>query len=341
MAKVLGTNFSDITAGADFFTTAAALTVSAANYSSQLGLSNGNGKAIGYGNGSASGTKSLPASYGTLHYHSRVRLNSANDDVVVDFREGSTVHVRINRNTSNQLQILRNTTLLATSAGAHPLGAFHLYVGSVIADAGGSVTVKVDGVDVVTFSGDTRNGGTSGVINQLSYPAGNSSYHFSDLWINDSTGSVNNGFDGVVRVVAGRMSADGASGVQFTRLSGAANYEMIDDTIGLHDGDITYNSGASAGLKDFFTVNASDFSGMAGTIVGTALVYWAKTPDGGTHTTRGLTKKGGTTTNGVTVAVSGSYTRYEDSLPLDPQTAAAWASFSAITSAEWGYEMVS
>lgn len=338
--NIVGTNLSEIGSIGEFFDgSSGSPSLSTANYSSQMNWPNGNGRTVSHGPGSTSVFKTLP-SQATYYYHAMHRMDGGNIDGLVNLRESTTDHIRIVKNATRNIEIQRGSTTVATSAGSLPNTApFHLQVAATVADAGGTVSVLVDGAAFVSFSGDTRNGGT-GVINNFEYEAGNSNSFVTDIWINDSSGSVNNGLEGALRIWAERMDAEGASGVTATPSAGTDNSDMIDDPTGAHDDDATYIEWSAAGA-DYYALSATAFSGAAGTIKGAAMAYFARNTDGGGHTGRSGVKKGGSEIDGTTVAWGNTYTRKYDPLSLDPSTSAVWASFAALIAAEWKLETVS
>lgn len=338
--NVIGTNFSEIgTVGQYFDSTGGGIAISTANYSTQMNWSNGGGRVVSYGAGSASGAKTVPPQV-TYFYHALHRMDGGNSDPIVNFREGTTTHIQIVKNVARNIEIQRSSTIVETSAGSLPNAVpFHLQVAVTIADAGGTVDVLIDGVAFVSFTGDTRNGGT-GIINSVFYNSGGSNAFVTDVWINDSSGSVNNGLEGALRIWAERMDAEGASGVTATPSAGTDNSDMIDDPVGAHDDDATYIEWSAAGA-DYYALSATAFAGAQGTIKGAGLAYFARNTDGGGHTGRSGVKKGGTEIDGTTVAWGNAYSRKYDPLSLDPSTSAVWASFSALIAAEWKLETVS
>ena len=122
---------------------------------------------------------------------------------IIQFLEGSTRHVAVAlRAPSNTVTAVRGnnpgTEVAASATGLIAANQWYLLQVYVkIADSGGRVVVKVDGVTQVDFTGDTRNGAT-GVINsivlgQQTYGPGDGSSFpntwFDDFCINDTTGS--------------------------------------------------------------------------------------------------------------------------------------------------------
>src|SRR6185369_10251257 len=112
---------------------------------------------------------------------------------------------------------------------------------------------------------DTRNGGTSGVVDNYKWLSTNGNWDFSEIYGNNTDGSApNNGAwinTGPYRIECRRATAAG-NYAQFTPLS-STNVSNVDDTHG-NDGDTTYNAGTAAGNKDTFQFGS--ITPTAGTI---------------------------------------------------------------------------
>jgi hypothetical protein len=134
---------------------------------------------------------------------------------------------------------------------------------------------------------------------------------------------------------------EGASGQQFTPLSGTDNGAMVDDAIGIGDGDTTYNESSIPGHVDHLSFNDTPYSAVSGVLKAVAFKTLVKAPDGGAHTWRNGVKKGGTTVNGTTRSLGTPYTYHVDGFAKDPETAAAWSGIAAAVAAEYKYELVS
>jgi len=93
----------------------------------------------------------------------------------------------------------KSVQLGSTATFSYPngYGGIYLEVYVKIDDTVGRVVVKAEGVTVVDFTGDTKNGGT-GTLYQVGFghTAGSNNAGMDDLYINDSAGAVNNGFSG-------------------------------------------------------------------------------------------------------------------------------------------------
>lgn len=355
MANVVATNFGEFsTTAADFFEniSQSGTSFAAAPYtsSSVFGYAGGNGQAYQMTNNGPTVTKTVPSA---SEYFARIKccFQTASQQFIMRFDETATNHVYLQWNADGTLSALRNGTVLATGATVYPrlnTTVLDVQIRVVIHDTTGVFQVKAfsSGVGSATaleinFSGDTRNGGT-GIINRIGFSMTSGvTMYFSDFVVNDTTGSSENSWPGPVRVVLSKPSADGGSGVQWTPLS-STNVSNIDDTIpGAHDVDVTYNEDSTAGHKDYFTTWGS-FSGMSPSSIHFVVTKChIRSADGGAHTARTLAKNGGTNVNGATVALGATYGLIEDRYYNDPATSAAWASFSAIAAAEFGYELVS
>lgn len=347
MANYLSTNFGGFGSPTDFFETVTGLVgFDTAAYASKLGWPNGGGRALvlnQIANANIhTAVKTVPAQ-ATYHIHCRVAKSAAVASSLVRVLETGTIHVNVAWNADGTFTLSRaGTTQIGPASTAYDQTvSHHLCLSVTVADSGGLAVLYVDGVEAINFSGDTRNGGAAGVINQIHFQGnGNLIVYVGDVFVNDTSGSVNTGFDGAIRIAMGRPSANGPSGVAFTPSAGA-NWQNVDDPIGLHDGDGTFNETSTPGAIDWLSYPSSDFAGMSGTVKNASLAHWARATDGGAHSTRGKVKKGGSTINGASHALTSNYARVQDSFPVDPSTSTPWASFAAITSAEWAYEMVS
>lgn len=155
--------------------------------------------------------------------------------------EGAVNHLALRFNGSGQIAVYRGDagTLLATSTFVWPTVGVYAYVEvkAVIADSGGSVEVKVDGTTVVSFSGDTRNAGTSGVIDRFqigTFLSGSGSAivaHADDVYALTTAGSAPyNDYLGDVSVRKVLPSGDGdSSGWLGSDGNSVANYQLVDE----------------------------------------------------------------------------------------------------------------
>lgn len=254
------------------------------------------------------------------------------------FREGITKHVVVTVNsTLGKILVYRDSNLLGQTAdGVLASGSWvYLEVKAVIHDSSGSVVVRKDGAEVLSVTGvDTRNGGT-GVITNFGFYNDNATEELvDDLYIADTTGSVNNNFLGDVRVVTLRPDGAGDS-TQFTPSAGA-NWQCVDDD--QVDSDTTYVESDTPGHKDLYTLGALGVT--PSNIFGVQVSAYARKDDSGSRSVRVITKSGTTTENGAETALGTTYGGLIDLMELNPDDSAAWE-LADINALQAGIEVVS
>jgi hypothetical protein len=98
-----------------------------------------------------------------------------------------------------------------------------------VADSGGLVELRVDGVPEGTYSGDTKPG-TAATIDRLywGYDATSMDYYIDDIIVNDTSGSVNNSWPNGLKVKLLKPTGDGPVNDWDVNPSGA-HYAAIDE----------------------------------------------------------------------------------------------------------------
>lgn len=146
-------------------------------------------------------------------------LSTVNDFVRFYNNFSNTQYLSARITAGDTLKIYRTGTEIASYTGALvSLNAWHYYeFWFKPLNTGGRVTVKIDGTQVIDFTGDTTNGvetvdtffivGNNGIGNPC---------FVDDIVVNDAGGSVNNTWPGQIRLLPVRPNAAGAS-TQWTR----------------------------------------------------------------------------------------------------------------------------
>ncbi len=247
---------------------------------------------------------------------------------------------------ANTIKLYRGdrATLLASASTATTTGAWHQLEFDFLMDqSSGAVTMKLNGVSVLTYAGDTcatantwansvRLGGYS-----VSYYAA-TRCGYSDLIIMDDA-QVNghnycNSLLGVRRVLAGFPTADGAY-KQWSRSTGTSGFSNVDEMPANDDTD--YNYTTVVGNKDTFVMP----DGPAGvTIDAVQCVIYCKAADVAAAQMVGTTKSNSVDGDGVPVVIGPSYGWSASPIYEDPATNAAWLS-TAFNAAEFGYKKYS
>lgn len=250
---------------------------------------------------------------------------------------GATSHVNL-RHTITTLQLYRGDgTLLATSPAGVIATNQWLYIemSATIADSGGRVIVKANGVTVIDFTGDTKNGGTNTTIDTVVLSHGNAganNFLFDDLYICNTAGSVNNTFLGDVRVQTLVPTGAGAS-TQFTPSVGS-NWDNVND---LPLVTTTYNSDATSGHRDTYAMG--DLISGTGTIFGIQDVLVALKTDAGAASLKAALKSGGTVYYDIAQSLGTSLGESPVIRETDPATSAAWTATN-VNALEFGAEVV-
>lgn len=171
-------------------------------------------------------------------------------------REGGTSHLYLSWDgnvagaSGGHLRLLRGDgTVLATSTMQMILNVWmYVEVDALIDDVAGSVTVYINGSTAMTFSGDTRNGGT-GVIDNMALQGGFNGaqrMYVDDLYVDDS---IVRG-DVVVRTLVPNGNGSSSQWVNSAATS-TNNYSYVDEA----NSSMTDYVGASAsGTSDLYAL---------------------------------------------------------------------------------------
>jgi hypothetical protein len=272
-----------------------------------------------------------------------ITTSTGNNRLVQFADSAGTTHLTLAWSSADQLfRLYRGTTagtLLATSAVTFAPDAWaHLELKASIADSGGICVVRLDGAEIISFTGDTRNAGTAEVatVRFSSHFQSNDRYdlRLDDVYLCDDTGSRNNDLLGDVRVTTLRPDADTAQ-ADFTPLGGGAHYLEVDDAPSA-DGDASYLESGTVGHQE--RLGLEDLASTPAAILAVQLATVARKDDAGSRSLRAILKSGAVTANGTTRVLATSYTLYDDRFETDPATGGDWSK-PAIDALEPGVEI--
>lgn len=257
---------------------------------------------------------------------------------------GTTSHISVTHNQSTgQMQLLRGSTLIATGATTIPNGSwFYLEVSVTISDTVGEVHIRLNGAptDEISFTGDTKNGGTAATIDRVQFSSGWAgglgSVHLADCYILNDTGAApNNNFLGDVAV----RTLSPASNGTYSQLTGSDgnsvdNYLLVDE----HAYSSTdYVGSATVGQKDSYVM--ADLPAGVSTVYAMQVTGLMAKSDAALAQARYIVRSGGTDYNGATRALGTTYVSYSDIFVTDPATGVAWTP-AGVNSVETGMEVV-
>ncbi len=227
----------------------------------------------------------------------------------------------IRHNSTKRLEIYVGGTLVATSAAVY--GSFDWYLMEIhikIADSAGVIDVLIDGVQAVTYAGDTKPSGSTQANNLILFKCENT--YYDDVAMNDTSGAVDNSWCGDGRVVAMFPSGNGDAS-QLTGSDGNStdNYALVDEVPSNNDTD--YVEGSVVNERDLYQL--SNVSLPVGTTVRRVVVE-SRSKD--TVAEGGLIaleiKTGGTEYASADMALASSYAPVRAEWILNPNTGVAW-----------------
>jgi hypothetical protein len=214
--------------------------------------------------------------------------------------------------------IYRGSTQLALSSRTIDTGGwYHIQVDYYPDESAGVCTVRVDGSEWVTYTGDTRDTtGTYSVVRLVNSSAGGYSHYYDNFVMNSSAGSYDNSWPGIVELE--ELKVDGAGDATELTASSGANYTCVDESPP-NVADYVYS--ATNALRDLYTVS-NNLSG--GEDLGTLSVIHISRVTDGSGDLAATIKAGSTEDDGDTIAMTGNFAMYLESWPLNPDDSDAW-----------------
>lgn len=258
---------------------------------------------------------------------------------------GATQHITICANaTTGGFDVRRGTsagTVVASSAGSlwQANSWYYLEAGVTINDTTGTVEVRLNGnpTPIITFTGDTKNAGTSTNIDAVSWAASTTSGltgdRFDDVYACNSSGSSpTNTFLGDVTVPF--LIPTGAGSTTGLTPSTGSNWQTVDETPAVAT---DYSGSATSGARDTYAI--TDLSSSVTTVFGVALHSYMHKSDAGAKSMKPAIKVGSTVYYGTTNVLNSSITRYLDIFVTSPDTGVAWT-VSEVNASEIGAEVI-
>jgi hypothetical protein len=249
------------------------------------------------------------------------------------FLDATVTHITFNLKPDGAIDIRRGTTsgtLLATSAaGVIVAGSFsYVEFKALVANSGGIAECLVNGVSVVSFSGDTQNAGTAASTQaKFWHPATGSDW--TDLYYGDTGAYYGDG-----RVELRSPSAAGNSTV-LTRggADSGANWSQVDE--GVPNDDTDYVTSGTPGDKD--TYAHQDLVSIGGVVKVVQIVGRMRKDDAGARSVVMVARLSATEVDGPAQTLNTSYATFADPRTTKPG-GGAWT-ISDVNSAEFGVKI--
>lgn len=237
------------------------------------------------------------------------------------------VRVRAGDNSAAALGISASAVLVASS--------WNYIEWKITVGNSGTYEVKVNGVSVLSGSGDTQARSTSAIVG-FSVSPGGSLNGVDDFFLLDSTGSTLNDYLGDCKVECLSPQAGNGSNTGLTCSTGTDHGALVDELPANDDTD--YNYSATASVKDTY-----NFTNLASTGVVKAVqaVARARKTDSATKELALVARLGSTDYDGATKAVAATtYGQYLQIWETRPSDSLAWT-VSDVNAAEFGLKVVS
>lgn len=262
--------------------------------------------------------------------------NAMTSHTMVEYREGGTTHGRLVYNGNGTFTVSRAGTTVGTTPTTPNLGIasntwYYIEWDYNVHDSTGTYELRVNGVSVATSGGtaDTRNGGTSGVIDRIAIQQPNGTATDWDDYYEASGAS---SFQGDSRVITDVPSGDGAA-TAWTASAGS-DYQCVDEIP--YNSDTDYISTTTSTADGTFGFPST---GVTGTVLGVQTMAIARKDDAAARNLAMLVDSGGTLDVGSSQALGASYAPFARTDLVDPDTGSAWA-MTAVNAAEYGVRNV-
>lgn len=234
----------------------------------------------------------------------------------------ATQHLSIILN-QNGIEVRRGATngALLASYAMTPVNnmAYYIEIEATCADAGGICNVRLNGAQVITFTGDTKNAGTTAGFTGATYGQnGNVNGSFSDWYLlNDSGSAPFNTFLGDIRIPKCRPSGAGAS-AQFTPDTGS-NFARVNEN---PYNAANYVASSTSGHTDTYAMD--DLPASVASVLAVKAAVIAKNPDGGLAQVKNVIRRSGVNYLGTIANLGASDGIVSNTWETDPSTGVAW-----------------
>lgn len=243
---------------------------------------------------------------------------------VLVFEEGGVQQARLAINTSRKLEVYDAADALqATQVTALTVGVWYYIETKIIVSDTGSVEVKQDGTQVINATSIDVQNSANVYADNFKITGISTNIDIDDLYMLDSTGTLNNDFLGDSRVDPYFPNA--VDTTVWSNTGGGDNYLDVDDNP--PDEDASYVFSANSGDIDFY--NVEDLPTAVTTVHGIQVVGRARKLDAGSRDIKLKIKSGATVQDSATIALSTGYVNYTLITEASDAGTTAWTKTTA------------
>lgn len=274
----------------------------------------------------------------TMGFALQLTNSSAWDHFYLYLGDGpNSPHIKVFLNSSQKLDFYLGSTLKQSGTTTLSLNTwYYIEIKSTIDNSNGSYELKIDGITEYSDSGiDTKYLGDAN-WNRLDFyvssgPA-SGDILVDDLYVTDSSGSVNTGFLGDTHIETLFPNSDAGTN-QWTTSTGTDHYALVDDN---PMDDSSYLEDDTSGNRELFDMDSLTGSGS---IVATVSNVTYAVTDAEVINIKPVIKSGTTTTTGSSsVIASTDWSKQVEIYEEDPDTTSAWTK-TAVNAAQFGFEV--
>ena len=254
---------------------------------------------------------------------------------------GVTQHLNAQFDNAGRLWLRRGdaetgTVLQTSTATIAAVAAWRsLQFKVTIHDTAGECIIKVDDVEFINYTGDTKNAGGSTRPDAVGIRSKYGQNRMDDVMINDTTGSANNSWPGQISIAGIRPVGNGAnSALMGSDLNQVNNYQQVDE---YPFNTTDYNGSATVGARDTYDMTAV---GKVGNVVGVQSYAYAAKSDAGTRFFKHIRRNGaGSVSVSADQSLSTTWLLYAGPIWETQADASPWT-VAAVDAHEFGFEVV-
>lgn len=225
-----------------------------------------------------------------------------------------------------------NGSKVADGSIAHTKSTWHLVELHVIISDTGTIETRIDAVEDVSYSGDTKPGATTAITYVRAYQYVTGISENADSYLDDMVFGTG-GWAGDVRFNAALVPSSDTAQIDWTPSTGTDNYALVDE---VPPSDTDYVSSLTMGNIDMYELGDWTPPGTDYDILFINDWMRASTDTPGAKVKSVITS-GSTTSNGDAESLTTTPTYYHRMLAADPNTASAWEA-AAINALKIGQE---
>lgn len=259
--------------------------------------------------------------------------------VTIGGDNATTQHIQLTFSVSGAITVSRGGTTLGTvSAGTIPASTWkHIGIAITLHDTTGSVTIYIDGSQVLNLTGiDTKNGGTATTLDFISFVG---EIYIDDFYWLNGDATAPNSFLGDKKVLTLMPNGEGTT-QDFTPSTGSTHYTLVDEKPRSTSDYVYSTTDAHIELFTFEDVPAGTQNISAVQIE----VYANKSDASAVMQFERVVRSGGSNYfgNPMTLSVGSQYlidSNAEKSIVVDnPNTSTAWT-LTSLNAAEFGVRL--